>query len=464
MTESPPTAESASTDEDEYVSPCAYAEPAEPSDPEPFDMRCESVERRQGTEPERSAAVGRLLRTARTAQREERFDEAIAAFERAKRAAPNDAGVLGELGWARFRAGLACDEATDEYEEDAEDCSPMVTQAENELTEAAAAAVTDERRGMLHYNLGRIALHRWQFDEAKEAFRVSECLRPNETVRKALADVWALEASRAWESAEGATAVDALQIVGQLDASRREAADRALAAWRGGLDLRRVAPPRQVELVETLDEVCEGESCELVGDWVEHEGWALAHVRIDDGAVSARHVLVARTARGLAVVEELGSELFDDRSGNAYVREAFIEPVEDAPFSVMSATFSWGTASAEGCNWLTEAWVTMILCSPHEGTAHCFASMRLGAEVFESDSMLPTVQESLGRCPEFSTPPIHDVDVTPSFSVSFTPEEMVVEREHDGRTWCSPLREALCAGEHPPAACSLDGDTPTTAL
>ena len=68
--------------------------------------------------------------------------------------------------------------------------------------------------------------------------------------------------------------------------------------------------------------------------------------------------------------------------------------------------------------------------------------------------MLPTVQESLGQCPQFAAPVVRSVDVTPTFTVAFTPREMVVEREHDGRVWCAPLREALCAREHPPAACA----------
>ncbi len=437
------------------MSPCVDAEPVEHSEPEPFDLRCEAVERRQGAEPERSGAVARLLRSARAAQREERFAEAIATFERAKRAAPNDAGVLGELGWARFTAALACDEADLEVDDERVVCAGDVTQAEDDLTAAVTAAQSDQRRGILHYNLGQILLHRSQLDEAAEAFRLSECLRPNDTVRQALAEVWALRAMGAWESVDGEGAVAALSFAGQLDESRREAAERARQSLQSGLILQRLAAPPE-DAAEGLEALCEGEPCELVGDWVEHDDWALAQLRIEDGVASAYHVLVARTGRGFSVVGELGSELGDSREGNGYVREAFIEPVEDAPFSVMSATFSWGSAMADGCDWLTEAWVTLLLCAHHEGSVHCFASARLGAEVFDSDTMLPTAQESMGACPAYAKPQVRDVDVAPTFAVSFTSLEMVVQREHDEKLWCTPLREAFCEGEHVPTACSVE--------
>jgi len=77
------------------------------------------------------------------------------------------APALGELGWAAFKAG-------------------DLTTAFSTTQRALKAASSDTKRGMFHYNLGRIAEEREQRGAAIEEYRTSLALRPNATVRKRL--------------------------------------------------------------------------------------------------------------------------------------------------------------------------------------------------------------------------------------------------------------------------------------
>jgi hypothetical protein len=93
--------------------------------------------------------------------------EAIATYLQALELDPSDVVLLGELGWASFKGG-------------------DLPGARHATTHGLRFARTDEQRGMLTYNLGRVAEAEGDQARAAELYRESLTLRDNATVRKRL--------------------------------------------------------------------------------------------------------------------------------------------------------------------------------------------------------------------------------------------------------------------------------------
>lgn len=93
--------------------------------------------------------------------------EAIATYLQALEVDPSDVALLGELGWASFKGG-------------------DLPGARHATTHGLRFARTDEQRGMLTYNLGRVAEAEGDPTRAAELYRESLTLRDNATVRKRL--------------------------------------------------------------------------------------------------------------------------------------------------------------------------------------------------------------------------------------------------------------------------------------
>ncbi len=453
------------------VSSCE-AEPAEPDAPpaaptENEVLTCDDVEQRPAgprTVPRRAT---RHLRVARRAQREERFLEAVAAFEAALRVAPNDPGVLGELGWARHAASSWCDEnLPDENDYDAfqdEDgppqvdplvasCEPMNDPAAaDELARALATASEPARRGALHYNMGRI-LERSDPEQAGDHYRVSLCLRPNDTVRSAFARSLSRSAREEWAALDGESALQLMHAAALFDPEMQADAQAAETLWRAEWALQPVAPSMD-STSTSLEELCaqlSEEECELVSEWTEGDRWALAELRyVQDTSMDRTRALVARTPRGLEIFAELGTDSGDNRHYNSYVANVQIEPSESGPIPFMLVTWDLGQASAAGCGWESSASTEVLVCSRDTG---CFARGTLGPIAFESDSMLPTVQESLGSCDDTPSE-LLGAPSAPTFNVSFDEREIVVERAWDATMRCLPLVETLCALPTAPQSC-----------
>lgn len=103
------------------------------------------------------------LNRGRDAVKRGELDAGIAEYHRLLRIDPHYGPALGELGWAEFKA-------------ERWDAATLHTR------QALARAQDDTKRGMYHYNLGRIAEARGETEEAIEAYAISLRLRPHATV------------------------------------------------------------------------------------------------------------------------------------------------------------------------------------------------------------------------------------------------------------------------------------------
>lgn len=100
----------------------------------------------------------------------------IAKYQALLAIAPNYGPALGELGWAEFKADKLDD-------------------AHAHTLRALAEADEPNKRGMLLYNLGRIAEARGQNQAAIDHYQASLVARPNDVVAKQLADLQAKAAA-----------------------------------------------------------------------------------------------------------------------------------------------------------------------------------------------------------------------------------------------------------------------------
>ncbi len=100
------------------------------------------------------------------------FPEAIAVYLQALDVDPSDVALLGELGWAAFKGN-------------------DLPGARHATTHGLRFARTDKQRGMLNYNLGRIAEAEGDQTRAAELYQESLRARDNATVRKRLATLTA---------------------------------------------------------------------------------------------------------------------------------------------------------------------------------------------------------------------------------------------------------------------------------
>lgn len=131
-------------------------------------------ERPKPTTPEEAEALRRellaLLRAGRKAATEGKQAEAIAKYSEALTIEPSDPTVLGELGWAAYKAG-------------------NFQLAYSSTIQAIRSSGDAKQLGALHYNLGRIAEDQNHLAEAVSAYRTSLELRDNKTVKARLAEV-----------------------------------------------------------------------------------------------------------------------------------------------------------------------------------------------------------------------------------------------------------------------------------
>lgn len=97
-----------------------------------------------------------------------KIEAGIAKYQELLAIDPHYGPALGELGWAEFQSGKLDD-------------------AHAHTLRALSAATDDKKRGMLLYNLGRIAEERSQPDAAIDHYRESLRVRPNDTVAARLA-------------------------------------------------------------------------------------------------------------------------------------------------------------------------------------------------------------------------------------------------------------------------------------
>jgi Flp pilus assembly protein TadD len=164
--------------------PSEAAKPGEPSsaakEVEPPSESAKATEGAKATRPSKPPALepgkvrelrkqySKLLDEGRTLTKAGKLDEAMVKYRAALEIDPSNPTVLGELGWAQFQANALGD-------------------AQTTTMQALRLAQEDKARGMLLYNLGRIAEARSEKEAAITYYRTSLEKRPgNATVQARL--------------------------------------------------------------------------------------------------------------------------------------------------------------------------------------------------------------------------------------------------------------------------------------
>lgn len=444
--------------------------------------------------------MARPLAEGRAAVAASNWPEAVAKLEAALAIADGEPDVLAELGWARFRAGQWCAatqdvdalEAERETPSDGGAPSPVVVlctrqvsphQAVEELELAAGAAPSVELRATWEHQRAQVSAALGEEADAWEAARRSLCAREDAVVREDAAAMLWRGANRV-----GANAPDeAVGLYRQAfllapTAEREEFVRDLLAVLRQRFSLDEAPPVQPQQFFPSVEALCQAlvlrdmtepvDPSELPEDLCEVSDWeevALARgeqvevqfrtavLRVTnpemyDGPLQTSY-LVARSSRGVNVLLYLGQDHGDSRRHNAFVGS--VTTSNDADNSEAPLVVRWvaGEAEAYDCDFVSRASTTVAMCGLVEGAPRCFATADLGPAEYTSDSMLPTIQESLGNCDEggYEPPPRQPSDFRANFDLEVTAQELAATRASDGAMLCLPLREALSPLRQPAA-------------
>lgn len=197
------------------------------------------------------------------------LEAGIAEYQKLLAIDPHHGPALGELGWAEFKTGKLDD-------------------AHGHTLRALSVAVEPDKRGMLLYNLGRIAEQRGQTEAAIGHYQDSLAARPNDTVAARLAS---LAPDRPAPAVAAETAPTGLRAIvsGALDfASACEQAAR--------------------------DSLCGSGDCELLATPDGDDGWGT--LQFDDYGLACWHPAVKTPAGWVvfeaALIAQHGSEVHQD--------------------------------------------------------------------------------------------------------------------------------------------------------
>lgn len=334
-----------SCDEPDEHAAAAGARPADDSTETALEPREEATEDEPATAehpplptPPRSEAARRraLLAEGRTLERAGDHDAAIDRYERALDIAPGDATLLGELGWALFRAN-------------------RLDAAFVQTRDAYERATHDDQRGMLLYNLGRIAEARGHGASALELYRRSLAARPNAIVRARI------EALNGVVPRAGEIPVEEWvrsYVVQGEPAASLEALCDTLVSDAGDDEGPRCSP--------ALEGAAIGERGILEAGFVTVTGVDMA----DDEV----HHLVARTERGWFVVGDAGSDYYGPSSLNGGESSQHVEVRDVIPGGSLElvATITMDTSWAEWCEAGGDVRETMIVCGVIADRIGCY--------------------------------------------------------------------------------------------
>lgn len=438
------------------------------------------------------ARAERLLAEAQAAATASDWPLAITKLEAAVDLS-SAADLLAALGWGRYRANRWCDETQDRADleatldnaEEGASEAPVADlcvrraslhQAAEELGTAIDGAPSREHLATWELHRAEVALALGATDDALRSARVAVCAHDDRAGRELLGTLLFRLGHRVGTSdAREALRLYLASLAVAPNPERRAYVDEVVAALRGGFALEAEAPASPARLLPTVDALCTElvlanmnepvEPAELpeglceVGEWDEvglmrgddldvHFHVTTLTVQdpeLSDGPMSTTY-LVARTARGVNVLLELGRDHGDSRQHNAFVTDIGTSYHFDNPDAPLVVTWSVGEAEAYDCTWQSRASRQLAVCALLDGTPGCFAKAELGPTEYTSDSMLPTIQESLGNCTDEDyaepMPPLPS-EFRPRYDVDVTSQELVAVRAEDGARRCLPLRETL---------------------
>jgi tetratricopeptide (TPR) repeat protein len=446
------------------------------------------------------ARVTHPLGEARAAALASNWPEAIAKLEAAVVIVVDEPDVLAELGWARFRAREWCMATQDSEALEAERDSPSdggepsaiavlctgqvsLHQALEELELAANAAPSLELRATWEHQRAQVSAALGEEGDAAQAARRSLCARENPEVREMLAAQLWNTANRLGPAAPEESIGLYRQALMLAPSPEREEFVRDVLAVLGQPISFEAAPPVQPQaFFPSVEALCQAlvlrdmtepvDPSELPEDLCEVSDWdevgltrgeevdvqfhaavlTVQSPELYDGPVQTNY-LVARSSRGVNVLLYLGQDHGDSRRHNAFVGSVATSYNVDNPNAPLVVTWDEGEAEAYDCDWQSRASTTWAACALVDGAPRCYAVADLGPAEFTSDSMLPTIQESLGNCDEGSyQPPQHQPsDFRPLFSLEVTAQELAATRVSDGAMLCLPLRETLSPLRQPAA-------------
>lgn len=265
-----------------------------------------STERRPMSADERHAArtYAAALDSGRTATRARRYEDAIAAFDRALVAKPGDARALSERGYARL---LAKD----------------LARATADLDRALEGTSDPALLGPIHFNLGLVAEERGDADGARVAFARSNAIRPTKAARAKL---------------EGRSACVAVVDRSRPKAKVHASLSAAYAAMRATADAHvpsgAAVPATDAAIVQAT---CEA-GCDGPGPWV---------ARLEAG-FGARGFLVV-PAGGKVAVHELDEASFGVCAGERKVTLAIDGPIAHVRVETSTLAREWVRADGEPC-------------------------------------------------------------------------------------------------------------------
>ncbi len=168
-TDDAPSSAAKSSEPTEAAKPAETTGPAKEVTPKPEEPEAARPGKPAKLEPGKARELrkqySKLLDEGRTLTKADKLDEAMVKYRAALAIDPSNPTVLGELGWAQFRANAFDD-------------------AQATTMHALRLAQDDKARGMLLYNLGRIAEARNEKEAAITYYRTSLEKRPgNATVQ-----------------------------------------------------------------------------------------------------------------------------------------------------------------------------------------------------------------------------------------------------------------------------------------
>lgn len=264
------------------------------------------------------------------------LDAGIAKYGEVLAIDPHYGPALGELGWAEFKKGNYSD-------------------AHAHTLRALPRATDNDRRGMLHYNLGRIAEAQDQTEVAVAAYELSLSLRPNDIVASRLDNL-----THAVDAAGEHYVHPAVEEYNNKHAPEVQAKPEAFHALATG-----VSSLEEACKIADADSACMGEDpCALVASPGADQSWGLMTmgsvgflscwhpiVKTDAGWTVFTTALISQWGTEVdqdvdalsarVVANETGSYLWIDFSDHVYERDwswGELEEDEDIPGSDMTDT------------------------------------------------------------------------------------------------------------------------------